>query len=756
MQTYSVEAVLSAVDRGFSEIIEKANQKIKDFDKNTDKLPKSENNFRSTFGAMALANIATGALSTLTGGLGNMIGETIKASDAMDKFKSTMDFAGKTESETQRASQAVKDYADKTVYELTDVANTTAQLASNGISNYVELTQAAGNLNAVAGGNAETFKSVAMVMTQTAGAGKLTTENWNQLADAIPGASGRLQEAMLKNGAYTGNFRDAMSQGQITAEEFNKAIMDLGMEDAAKEAATSTKTFEGAIGDLQASIVTGMSGILEAIGKDRFTGAISGIKEFIEGGLKVLAKVIPPIIDAVSSLFKVLSENKGVVVALTGAIAGFKTAMLITSVISSVTKALTKFKTAQKATTVAQAVLNAVMNANPFVLIATAIAAVVAVLIYLWNTNEGFREAIINAWEAIKAAFSSAAEWVKQAWQGVVEFFTTLWEAIKLGAQSFVDWINSIWTGITTAVTVMKDTVVAIWNTIWTLATEIWNNIVNAISEVLQPYITIFSTIWDGIKNVVLLIWETIKSIVNVAIEFVRGIISSVMQILSGDWSGAWDTIKNTLSTAWESMKDIVDTFINQIKSIITTTWDSILSTLQSIWNNITDAASRAWDTLKRGVSEAVESVTGFFDNLWDIDLFGAGKAIMQGFINGLKSMWDSVTSFVGNIASWIADNKGPISYDRKLLIPAGSAIMHGLDTSLRDGFKSVQNRVSGMADSLQSQFDINASASVDSSPIGAQPAYITFSLGNNDYVAFVEDITQAQNNRERIRLKTR
>ena len=63
-----------------------------------------------------------------------------------------------------------------------------------------------------------------MVMTQTAGAGKLTTENWNQLEDAIPGASGVLQKAMKDNAAYTGNFRDAMAEGQITSDEFFKAV----------------------------------------------------------------------------------------------------------------------------------------------------------------------------------------------------------------------------------------------------------------------------------------------------------------------------------------------------------------------------------------------------------------------------------------------------------------------------------------------------------------------------------------------------
>ena len=84
------------------------------------------------------------------------------------------------------------------------------EFAANGVPNYDKLAEAAGNLNAVAGGSADTFKSVAMVLTQTAGQRKLTTENWNQLSDAIPGASGKIQQALKEAGAYTGNFRDCL------------------------------------------------------------------------------------------------------------------------------------------------------------------------------------------------------------------------------------------------------------------------------------------------------------------------------------------------------------------------------------------------------------------------------------------------------------------------------------------------------------------------------------------------------------------
>ena len=139
----------------------------------------------------------------------------------------------------------------------------------------------AGNLNAIAGGNADTFKSVGMVLTQTAGQGKLTTENWNQLSNAIPGASGKIQEALLKAGAYTGNFRDAMSQGQITAEEFNNALLELGFDKVAVNAAKSTATFEGAWGNLEASVVGGLSDALNAV-KPALTDLIGAVVPVVE------------------------------------------------------------------------------------------------------------------------------------------------------------------------------------------------------------------------------------------------------------------------------------------------------------------------------------------------------------------------------------------------------------------------------------------------------------------------------------------
>lgn len=230
--------------------------------------------------AGVFGGIASTAVTGLIGAVSSLGSAMVEAADSSQKFASTLSFAGIDDSTIQQLTESTQAYADQTVYDLTDIRNVTAQLAANGVENYAQLAEAAGNLNAVAGGSADTFRSVSMVMSQTAGQGKLVTENWNQLVDAIPGASGALEEAMRSAGAFEGNFREAMENGEISAEEFFDAVQKLGMQDVAVEAAKSTSTIEGALGNLEASVV-GLGSTLITELTPAITGAMNGITEFV-------------------------------------------------------------------------------------------------------------------------------------------------------------------------------------------------------------------------------------------------------------------------------------------------------------------------------------------------------------------------------------------------------------------------------------------------------------------------------------------
>lgn len=255
--------------------------------------------------AGVLSDMVTRAIDAFAG----LAGEAINAADAMVKFENTMAFAGIDPAIITKSKDALEEYANQTVYDLETVLSTGAQLGANGVKDFEKLTMAAGNLNAAASGNAETFASVAMALVQTVGAGKLTTENWNQIADAIPGASGILQEEMLKNGAYVGNFRDAMAEGQITAEEFAEAILNLGLTEAAVEAATSTSTIAGAVDSLKATIVEGLVSVLtDEGGMEGITGFINGINTTLQQAGTYIGPAIESISAALSGVGEAFRE----------------------------------------------------------------------------------------------------------------------------------------------------------------------------------------------------------------------------------------------------------------------------------------------------------------------------------------------------------------------------------------------------------------------------------------------------------------
>ncbi|MCT3115792.1 tape measure protein, partial [Leuconostoc lactis] len=559
----------------------------------------------------AVASVGANVVSSITGGLSNLVSEGVEASDAMDKFDSTMKFAGFGKDKIDAAKKSVQDYANDTVYNLGDVSNTTAQLAANGIQDYTGLTEAAGNLNAVAGGNSDTFKSVAMMLTQTAGAGKLTTENWNQLADAIPGASGKLQEAMEKNGAYTGNFRDAMANGQITSDEFNTALKQLGMTDAAKKAATATTTFEGAIGSLQANVVTGIQNVIDSIGKANFTDMINTISNGVVGAFKVLITALQTII-----------KYKDYFVPLVTAVGAFFVAFKAVSVVTSVIGTFIKMKTAITEAQGAMGLLKLAFAGGPWGIVIAAIAAVVAGLVVFFTQTKTGRK----MWQ-------SFVDFLKGLWAGLQDFFSAVWNGIKAVFTTVVGLITAFikleiqgWVLIiTTVMNVIKGVFSTVWNAIESVTSTVWNGITSVISTVVNTVKTVVTSVWNGIKEVTSSVFNAIKSVATSVWDAIKSAISSVVNGIKSTVTNIWNEIKSvtssvfnavnsTASSVWNGIKSTISSVVNGIKSTVSDVWNGIKSVTTSVWNGIKSAITAPIEAAKGVISGIVDSIKGLFN----------------------------------------------------------------------------------------------------------------------------------------------
>ncbi|MEB4777664.1 phage tail tape measure protein [Enterococcus sp. E4-152] len=285
---------------------------------------------------------------------------------------------------------------------------------------------------------------------------------------------------------------------------------------------------------------------------------------------------------------------------------------------------------------------------------------------------------------------------------------------------------------------------------------ECWN----AVKETVKSSVEQFKRDIDDIKRFFTEGWETVKTKASEAWEAIKGFPKSASDYIKQTWEGT----KQWFADTWEGIKQGA---VNK--------WEELKQGVVNKCNNLVDGAQRAWDNFKQGVSDAVDRAIGFFDRLWNIDLAAAGRAIIDGFLNGIKEKFESVKSFVGGIADWIKDHKGPISYDKRLLIPAGKAIMNGLLGGLESKFGAVQNFVKSVTACLSDTSvtnginsainDVNPTMTIDRNTksrvrheidgSSAQPAYITLSMGGQTYKAFVSDIFDENNSDVDLRVDT-
>lgn len=724
MESYSVEAILSATDKNFTSTMKNADKSMSSLDSNSKKTRTSILDIAKGLGVFSVVQGGINLAKNAVVGLG---AELSASSATWKTFTGNMENLGKSKSEIASVKKELQDFATQTIYSASDMATTYSQLEAVGIKSSNKLVKGFGGLAAAAENPKQAMKTLSQQATQMAAKPTVQWMDFKLMLEQTPAGMAAVAKTM---GMTTSELVKNVQNGTIKTQDFFDAVTKTGTNDTFGKMATQYKKVGEALDGLKETLVTklqpafdkvsgvgikaveGIIGKLEKFNFDKFVSTISAgatkvidyfkkiwesLKKGLEGfdttGFKkifdtvvsiakvafgVILAILPTVVEWIGKLAtffsKVVTAIQPFLPILLPIIGAWAAFMIQLKGISTVILMFKNLKTAISGIVTTFKILTAIMAANPFVLIVGAIVGLVAAFVYLWNTSENFRNSWINLWEAIKVLVNAAVSAIKSAWS------------------AFSSWFTNIVSGAVTAV-------VNRWNNFKTSTVNAFNN-----------------TVQSG-KN----IWNNFKSWI---IGLVSGVVNSVL-----NW---WNNLKqNTINN----------------------------------FNLIVDGAKRAWNTLTDSVRNVVDTVKNVFDGLKNIDLFSAGKAIIDGFLKGIKEKFESVKSFVGGIAGWIKKHKGPISYDKRLLIPAGNAIMASLNTGLKAGFGAVKSNVSSMADRLSTSFDIGGRLAKMSSSIDGKvehevsygshkkPTVLNVNIGNQSFKAFVDDISQVQGQERDINL---
>lgn len=215
------------------------------------------------------------------------------------------------------------------------------------------------------------------------------------------------------------------------------------------------------------------------------------------------------------------------------------------------------------AATGARALAMALM-ANPIIAIVAVIIAVVAAIIYFWNTNEQFRAAVIAIWN------------------NIVSFGMSLFSALAA-------FFTGVWHGLVTIAT-------AVWSGIMTVATMA----VSVIMDIISAFGAFFTGVWNGCLAIASAVWDAISSFVSAAASVIEGIISALVDYISSAWDSAVAAVQSFASSVMSAIGQAVDWAMEK-------------------WNSLVNALSHPIDTainIAQNITRTISEVTGGGDDV--------------------------------------------------------------------------------------------------------------------------------------------
>lgn len=763
MESYSVEAILSAVDKNFTST-------MKDADKTMNGLDSSSKNTRTSILDIAKG---VGVFKVVQGGITlakNAIvglGTELSASSATWKtFTGNMENLGKSKSEIASVKKELQDFATQTIYSASDMATTYSQLEAVGIKSSNKLVKGFGGLAAAAENPKQAMKTLSQQATQMAAKPTVQWMDFKLMLEQTPAGMAAVAKTM---GLTTSELVKNVQDGTVKTQEFFDAVAKTGTNETFGKMATEYKTVGQAMDGLSETLVTklqpafdklsgvgikaveGIIGKLEKFDFDKLVSSVStgatkvieyfnkiweslkkGLKGFDMTGFKkvfetiasvakvafgVILAVLPTVVEWVGKLAtffsKVVTAIQPFLPILIPIFTAWAAFMIKLKGISTVIRMFNTFKTVISGVATTFKILTSIMAANPFVLIVGAIVGLVAAFIYFWNTSEKFRDFWIDLWEKIKEVVKSAVDWIKDAWSGISEWFSNLWSGIKETATKTWNAIKEAPGKAAEAIknkwTDTKQFFVDLWTGVKEAASNTWAKIVETIAPYITnikntfaPLIEWFSNLWANIQTVAASAWEIIKSVVMAPILFLIDIITGNFDQLKQDMAMIWQTISENALLIFTTIKDTIANLITALLDVATNLWTNFKNATVQNWNNLKESAVNIWTGIKDWFSNTISNIVSNAKQSWQN--FKQGTVdIFNAMINWIKSAWSNFKTWLANLITSTVDAAKNAWQNLK---DNTVQIFNNIVDGARKAWESLKQGVSDMIDKVVSWFD--------------------------------------------------
>ena len=410
---------------------------------------------------------------------------------------------GGNQQEAQKLLDTLKEMANTTPYEATDLVKATQKMLAFGISAEDSLKYL-NMLGDIAMGDANKMDSLTLAFSQISASGRASMEDINQMIDQ---GFNPLTVIAQKTGESMADLRDRVSAGGVSFEEIAGAF-----ETATSKGGTFYQSMDKASQTTEGKISTLKDGFNTALGS-----MTESLLPFVTEAVNGLTKVADWFANLDDDGKKIVLTLAGVALAIGPVVTAIDTLIKVGSGIKSLVTIMQSWNMVTKLMTVAQGALNAVMNMNPISLIIIAIVALIAIIVVLWNKCEWFREGVMTVINAIWGAIQSVGSFIMGVFQNVFNFvsgiFTNLWNVI----QTVVNTIVSIFS--------------TAWNTIKSVATTVWNGILGLFSAGGKIFTGVVEGIAGVFKTIVNAIIKGINKVIRIPFDTVNGILNFIRNI---------------------------------------------------------------------------------------------------------------------------------------------------------------------------------------------------------------------------------